>query len=287
MAVDAFLKFGGSEGEGQQGSGGEGQKVGSDFRRLGDGFSDLGGAFIKLVDDVTSTDVADQIKHDVFTIGDDFFKIGRDFVKLADPLHKFDQAVVKLTEQFIKFTPSDSQPSFPLSDDFVKFETDIKQTGLDFLTVASDIKSNFNTEVLVFPLNEIATDYQNQSDDALKIKQDIANFVDTAGISDSSDLGMAFLKYSADWQKISDAYVKLSADFRQISSDFIPAGGKGHGPSLTFDQVILKHAGDFVQLSQDLKLVDAALGGLGGDFHKLADAFENGAQGNTPAFKLG
>src|SRR5262249_7907812 len=185
-----------------------------------------------------------------------------------------------------KFTPSESEPTFPLAGDFVKFETDVKQTGLDFLTVATDIKSNFNAAVLAFPLNRIATDYQNQSDDALKIKQDIAGFVALPGISHSSEPGMAFLKYPSDWQKISDAYLKLSADFHQISSDFIPAGGKG-GPSLTFDQVVLKHAGDFVQLSLDLKLADAALGGLGGDFHKLADAFEHGGQGNTPTFKLG
>src|SRR5262249_22197258 len=180
MAVDSFIKF--------AGEGGQGQKLGNDFRRLGDGFSDLGGAFIKLVDAVTSSVVADQIQHDVFAIGDDFFKVGQDFVKLADPLHKFDDAVVKLTEQFIKFMPSDNEPTFPLADDFVKFETDVKHTGLDFLTVASDIKSNFNTAVLVFPLNQIATDYQNQSDDALKIRQDIADFVDGAGISDSSRL---------------------------------------------------------------------------------------------------
>src|SRR5262249_36948671 len=133
----------------------------------------------------------------------------------------------------------------------------------------------------------IGTDFQNQSDDALKIKQDVANFVETAGISNSSELGMAFLKYSADWQKISDAYLKLSADFHQIASDFIPHGGKGHGPSLTLDQVVLKHSGDFVQLAQDLKVADAALGGLGGDFHKLADAFQDGGQGNAPTFKLG
>jgi hypothetical protein len=276
MAVDAFLKF--------DGLGGEGQKLGNDFDRLGGGFSDLGGAFIKIVSDVTSAGAADQIQHDISTIGDDFSKIGQDFVKLADPLDTFDNAIVKLAEEFGHVVKTSS---FPLATDFLQFESDIKLTGAAFQTVASDIKSNFNTAVLVFPLNEIATDFQNQSDDALKIKQDIANFVDTAGISNSSELGMAFLKYSADWQKISDAYLKLSADFRQISSDFIPAGGKGHGPSLTFDQVVQKFPGDFVQLGQDLKLADAALSGLGGDFHKLADAFENAGPSATPTFKLG
>lgn len=277
MAVDAFLKF--------DGLGGEGQSVGNDFSRLGDGFSDLGGAFIKLAGDVTSASVAaDQVQHDITAIGDNFSKIGQDFVKLAGPLGTFDNAVVKLAEDLGHVIKTSS---FPLATDFLTFESDVKLTGAAFQTVATDIKSNFNTAVLVFPLNEIGTDFQNQSDDALKIRQDIANFVDTAGISDSSDLGMAFLKYSADWQKISDAYLKLSADFHQIASDFIPAGGKGHGPSLTLDQVVLKHSADFVQLSQDLKVADAAVSGLGGDFHKLADAFQNAGQGNTPTFKMG
>ena len=273
MAVDTFLKF--------DGLGGEGQNLGNDFDRLGDGLSDLGGAFIKLASDVTSTSALDRIQHDISKIGDAFSKIGQDFVKLADPLDSFDNAVVKFGEQFVLKTSS-----FPLATDFQQFESDVKLTGADFQTVATDIKSNFNTAVLVFPLNQIGNDYQNQSDDALKIKQDIANLVDIAGISSSSDLGMAFLKYSADWQKISDAYVKLSADFHQIASDFIPVGGKGHGPSLTLDQVVLKHAGDFVQLAQDLKVADTALSGLGGDFHKLADAFQNGGPVNTPTFKM-
>jgi hypothetical protein len=273
MAVDAFLKF--------DGLGGEGQKLGNDFDRLGGGFSDLGGAFIKIVSDVTSAGAADQIQHDISTIGDDFSKIGQDFVKLADPLDTFDNAIVKLAEEFGHVVKTSS---FPLATDFLQFESDIKLTGAAFQTVASDIKSNFNTAVLVFPLNEIATDFQNQSDDALKIKQDIANFVDTAGISNSSELGMAFLKYSADWQKISDAYLKLSADFEQISSDFAQTEDSG---AIKFDQVVLAHTDDFVKLGQDLKLADAALGGLGGDFHKLADAFENAGPATTPTFKLG
>jgi hypothetical protein len=275
MAVDAFIKF--------DGLGGQGQKLGNDFDRLGDAFADLGGAFIKIVDEVTEKKHLGGVKFEDIAIDRDFNKIGQDFVKLAEPLHKFDDAVVKFTEQFIKFTPSDGEPSFPLAADFVKFETDVKLTGLDFLATASDIKGS-PTESLSLNFSKFAIDYKQQSDDAFKIKQDIADFIDIAGISDSSELGMAFFKYSSDWQKISDAYLNLSTDFQKISSDFAP--NEESGP-IKFDQVVLKHAGDFVQLSQDLKLADAALGGLGGDFHKLADAFENAGPVTTPTFKLG
>jgi hypothetical protein len=279
MAVDTFLKF--------DGLGGQGQKLGNDFDRLGDAFGDLGGAFIKLVDDVTDTEFVKKhlagVKYELAAIDRDFNKIGEDFVKLADPLHKFDDAVVKLTEQFIKFTPSDGEPTFPLAADFLKFENDVKLTGLDFLGAASDLKSGVPTESLSLTFNKISVDYKTQSDDALKIKSDIADFLDVAGISNSSELGTAFFKYSGDLQKISDAYLKLSADFQKISSDFIPIEGSG---PIKFDQVVLKHADDFVQLGQDLKLADAAVGGLGGDFHKLADAFENAGPATPPTFKL-
>jgi hypothetical protein len=280
MAVDAFLKF--------DGLGGEGQKLGNDFDRLGDSFSDLGGAFIKLVDDVTDTEFARKhlagVKYELVAIADDFNKIGQDFVKLADPLHKFDNAVVKLTEQFIKFTPSDGEPSFPLADDFLKFENDVTQTGRDFLGTALDIKGDAPTESLSLDFHKISVDYQAQSADALSIKGAIADFLKISGISDSSELGMAFFKYSADWQKISDAYFKLGTDFQTISDHFLPTEDSA---PFKFDQIVHKFAGDFTALSQDLKFADAALSGLGGDFHKLADAFENAGPVTTPTFKLG
>jgi hypothetical protein len=279
MAVDAFIKFDTIKFDGL---GGQGQKLGNDFDRLGDSFSDLGGAFIKIVDEVTEKKHLGGVKFEDIAIDRDFNKIGEDFVKLTDPLHKFDDAVVKLTDQFLKITPSDNETPFPLAADFVKFENDIKLTGLDFLGAASDIKGT-PTESLSLSFHKISLDYKAQSDDALKIRQDIADFLDITGTA-SSELGVAFFKYSGDLQKISDVYIKLSADFQQISSDFVPSEGGG---SIKFDEVVLKHADDFVQLSQDLKLADAALGGLGGDFHKLADALENAGPATTPTFKLG
>jgi hypothetical protein len=279
MAIDAFLKFEGLEGEGQ--------KVGNDFDRLGDGFTDLGGAFLKLVDDGSSTDVnflkadfAAHIKHDVFAIDQGFLKTGQDFIKLADPLHKFDDAVVKFTDQFFKTMPSDRETSFPLAADFIKFETDLKPTGLDFLAVASDIKSGA-IESLSLNLSKISVDYKEQGNDALTIGADLADFVKISGISDST-LGAAFLKFSADWQKVGADYLKLGEDFQKISSDLVPT--EDSGPA-KFDQVVLTHADDFIKLSQDLKLADAALGTLGGDFHKLADTFENAGPVIIPTTK--
>jgi hypothetical protein len=57
--------------------------------------------------------------------------------------------------------------------------------------------------------------------------------------------------------------------------------------SFKFDQAVHKFAADFTALSGDLKLADTALSALGGDFHKLADAFENTGPATTPTFKLG
>jgi hypothetical protein len=279
MAIDAFLKFEGLEGEGQ--------KVGNDFDRLGDGFADLGGAFLKLVDDGSSADVnffkadfAAHIKHDVFAIDQGFLKIGQDFIKLADPLHKFDDAVVKFADQFLKIMPSDSETPFPLAADFVKFETDLKVTGLDFLGAASDIKGGA-IESLSLSFGKISVDYKEQGSDALAIGADLADFVTISGISES-DVGAAFLKFSADWQKVGADYLKLSTDFQKISNDFVPTEDSG---PVRFDQVVLKHADDFIKLSQDLKLADAALGTLGGDFHKLAEAFENAGPVIIPTTK--
>jgi hypothetical protein len=282
MAVDAFLKFEGVEGEAH--------KLGHDFHKLGDGFADLGGAFLKLVDDVSPGDVdsfkgdlAAHIKHDVFAIGQSFFKVGDDFLKLSDPLHKFDDAIVKFTDQFIKVTPSDSEvPPLSLAADFLKYETDVKLTGLDFLAAASDVKM-MPTESLSLNFSKISVEYKAQSDDELKIAGDLVDFIRISGFSDS-DAGAAFLKFAGDSEKIGADYLKLSVDFQQISSDFVPTEGSG---PLKFDQVVAAHADDFIKLSTDLKLTNADLGALGGDFHKLAEAFESPGQVTTPTFKLG
>ena len=269
MAVDAFIKFEGLEGAAH--------KLGNDFDRLGDGFADLGGAFLKFVDDVSSTDVnffkadlAAHIKHDVFAVGDDFFKIGQEFIKLTGPLDTLGDAIVKFTDQFIKLTPSESETPFPLSADFVKLETDIKLTGLDFLGTASDIKGS-PTESLRLAFNKISIDYKQQSDDALKLGEDFADFVRISGLSESK-VGETFLKITLETVLISSADLKLSTDFQKISTDLAAASDSG---PVKLDQVVIKYADDFVKLAQDLKLADGPFAALGGDIVKLAEAIEH------------
>ena len=278
MAADAFLKFEGFEGTTH--------KLGNDFDRLGDSFSDLGGAFIKLVDGVSSTDVnffkadlAAHIKHDVFTVGDDFFKIGQEFLKLTGPLDTFGDAVVNFTDQFLKLTPSsesENPPSF--ATDFLKFETHLKASGLDFLGAASDFKAG-STENLSLTFNKIAIDYQNQSDDALKLSEDFGDFVKISGISESSKVGEAFLKITLETVVISSADLKLSTDFQKISTDIAEASDSG---PIKLDQVVLKYSDDFVKLAQDLKFADGAFAALGGDFVKLAEAIEHPGPTTVP-----
>jgi hypothetical protein len=275
MAIDAFIKFEGLEGEAH--------KVSRDFHKLGDGFADLGGAFLKLVDDVTDIDFlktnAAHIKHDLFAIDQNFVKIGEDFLKFDGPLHKFDDAIVKFTDQFIKVTPSDSEGVPTFAADFMKYETDVKITGLDFLKAASDAGP---TENLSLTYNKIAIDYTKQSDDALKISADVGDFLKISGISDSSELGATFHKFADDWNKIGADYLKLSTDFQKIAGDFLPTGDSG---PLKFDQVVAQHPDDFVKLAGDLKLTDADLGALGGGFHKLAETFENATPVIVPTTK--
>jgi hypothetical protein len=277
MAVDAFIKFEGLEGETH--------KLSNDFDRLGDGFADLGGAFIKLVDDVSSTataflksDFAAHIKHDVFTIGQDFFKVGQEFIKLTGPLDTFDDAVVKFTDPFVKMNP-DSGP-FPLANDFVKFETDLKVTGLDFLGAASDIKSGA-IESLSLDFNKISVEYKEQGNDALNLGADFADFVKITGTADSK-VGESFIKISIDTVTISSLDFKLGTDFNKISTDLAATGDSG---PMTFDQIIHKHAGDFIKLAEDLKLADGAFTTLGGDTIRLTNAMENPGPVILPTLK--
>jgi hypothetical protein len=284
MAVDAFIKFDGLEGEAH--------KVSNDFDRLGDGFTDLGGAFIKLMDDGSSSDTnffkvhfTPQIKHDVFAIDQGFFKVGEDFIKLADPLQTFDNAVIKFWDETLKITPSDSETPSPLDNlkaDFSAFTSDLNSTGLAFLGAASDIKGS-PTESLSLTFNKISVEYQNQSDDVLKIKQDIVDLLDTSGISESK-VGESFIKFTLETVVISSAALSLSTDFHKISTDLAVASDSG---PMTFDQVVVKFADDFIKLAQDLKIADSAFTAIGGDIVKLGEALEHPGPMTTPTFKLG
>jgi hypothetical protein len=270
MADEAIFKFEPLEGEAH--------KLANDFDRLGDGFSDLGGAFIKIVDDASSTDVnflkADlvtHVKHDVFTVGQDFFKIGEEFIKLTGPLDTVGDAIVKFTDQFIKFMPSESETPFSLAADFLQFEGDLKLTGLDFLGAASDIKSSSPLESMSLSFDQISVDYQNQAADALKLSEDFADFIKFSGLSESK-ADEPFIQIKIETVIISSAASSLSTDFQKISTDLAVASDSG---LKTFDQIVHKYADDFKVLAQDLKVADGAFASLGGAFIKLADAIEH------------
>jgi hypothetical protein len=273
---DFFLKFEGIEGEAE--------KAGHGLERLGAGFADLGGGFLKLVHDSTSEGQLPAVQHkidsDLLKIDENFIKIGFDFIKLTDPSHKLDGAIAGFADQFIKFMPSESEGSFPLAADFLKYEADLKITGLDFLAAGSDFKVA-PAESLSLNFAKISLDYKNQSDDQFKIAADLAGFIKISGISERSELGAPFLKLSGDSVKLANDYKIVSGDFLKVSQDLVPPVGEVGTISvdqkidIKFDQALVQHADDFIKLGADLIKLNADLHGVGGDFIKLADAFED------------
>ncbi|HEX4556290.1 MAG TPA: hypothetical protein VH249_20035 [Xanthobacteraceae bacterium] len=273
---DFFLKFEGIEGAAE--------KADHSLDRLGASFADLGGGILKLVHDAASEAQVPAVQHkidsDLHKIDTDFIKIGFDFIKLTEPAHKLDGAIANFADQFIKFMPSASEVPFPLAADFLKYEADLKITGLDFLAAGQDIKLG-PAESLSLNFAKISLDYKNQSDDQLKISADLASFIKISGISERSALGTAFLKLSGDSLKLADDYKIVSGDFLKVSQDLAPPVNEDgaiaidHKVDIKFDQAIGQHADDFIKLGVDLIKLNADLHGVGGDFIKLADAVED------------
>jgi hypothetical protein len=279
---DFFLKFEGSHKfEGIEGAA---EKAGHDLERLGASVADLGGGFLKLTHDAASEGRLPAVQHkidsDLLKIDADFIKIGFDFIKLADPIHKLDGAVAGLADQFIKFMPSDNEAPFPLAADFLKYEADLKITGLDFLAAGLDHKIA-PAESLSLNFFKISLDYKNQSDDQLKIAADLASFIKISGISERSALGTALHKLSDDSLKLANDYKIVSGDFLKVSQDLAPPLSEDGAISIDlkidikFDQAIAQHADDFIKLSADLIKLNTDLHSVGSDFIKLADAFED------------
>ncbi len=132
---------------------------------------------------------------------------------------------------------------------------------------------------------KISLDYKEQSADQLKIAADLESFVKISGISENSALGMAFVKLSGDSVKLADDYKFLSADFLKIAQDLAPSDDDTittdhkidfkFDIAIKFDQAVLQHPDDFIKLGADLAKLNTDLRSFGGDFIKLADAFEN------------
>ncbi len=137
MAVDAFIKFDGVEGEATDG------RLHRDFRALGADFANIGGDFIKLVDDVSGQHgesafkVAQdlRVEHDLIKIDGDFLKVSASFLKLDSDFLKFGDGLSNFVanELKIKFTDGPS-----LADSFHKINTDFQNTSGDFLKLGAD-----------------------------------------------------------------------------------------------------------------------------------------------------
>jgi hypothetical protein len=256
---------------------GEAEQVDHGLDRLGDSFADLGGGFVKLVDAATdelkigpSSDnkLALEFKHAENVVAHDFLKIGLDFLKVDVPLHKFDDGIVKLTDEFLKITPS-TEGDNPLAAEFLKFEGDLKLTGLDFLKLAADLKSDAPTETLSLDFAKLQFDYKEQSSDGLSIGE---TFQKISIQIDSFPLADAFHKFGDDFIKFGNDSLTTAVDWNKLSRDLAPTTDSPE--AMTLDRTIAQHPEDFLSLVPDFHKLDTDLSSLGTDAHKIAEAIE-------------
>jgi type VI protein secretion system component Hcp len=313
MASDFFLKFNDfhkfesfedDEGESFEGAA---EQVAHDLRRLGENSVDLGSGFLKLINDVTlaptenvsldpgvvSLDV--KLKHDDAIISHDFLKIGLDFVEISASQHKIDIKEIPIIKVIDVASPglnlaADSVGDTPaVVTDLLKYEADLKITGLDFLKIAPGL-GDAPAETLSLNFSKISFDYKEQGADELKIGEDFITLAKTATDLKIRGLSDAFLKYGEDALKLSGDYLKVSTDYLKISQDFVlvtSTDAVATGGELKFNQVVLQNPADFIKLAGDLKFVNADLRAIGGDTLKLADALESAADKLLPAVQKG
>jgi hypothetical protein len=256
---------------------GESEQVDHGLDRLGDSFADLSGGLVKLVDAATDevtigasfdNNPALEFKHAENLVAHDFLKVGLDFFKADGALHKFDDGIVKLTDEFLKITPS-TEGGNPLAPDFLKYEADLKLTGLDFLKLAADLKSDAPTETLSLDFARLQFDYKEQSSDALAIGED---FLKISAEINSVSLADAFHKFGDDFLKLGNDSLTTAVDWNKLSRDLVPTTDAL--VSNTFGGAIAQHPGDVLGLAADFLKLNTDLGGLGTDAHKIAEAIE-------------
>jgi hypothetical protein len=214
MAEDAFLKFDGVQGEAVDG------KLHQEFRAIGTDFGNLGGDFVKLIDDVSSEHGASflkiahdlQVDHDVLKIDSDFLRIGDGFLKLDTEFLKFGDGFSNFVEQQLKITlPSvGDDGSSPLLDAFHKIDSDFHNTGGDFIKLGADfIKLNEpdsgDLRQNVFQVGDdflkIDSDLQNASDHFIALGTDILKIGE---LSDLKVVDQVFHQFGDDLLKVGD-----------------------------------------------------------------------------------
>jgi hypothetical protein len=285
MASDIFLKIHDFAGEAL------GHKVDHDFLKLGTDFDRVGDAFSDLVADAMAANqhkhlagvkYEASIKHDVDTIGFDFIKLGLDTLKLDDVLHKFDDVILKFADQSLKpdtggeIAAASDQNQLKLSDDFLKLDTDLNNTGLgaiklglDFLKVNDTHTDNPNQNfvALATDLHTIDASLGSVGVDFLNLGSD---YKILGGLSDSQKIDAAFIKLSDDSAGVGGDFHKVSDDFFKIATDIDQSTDTNL--TLKIDELALKFASDFKVLDTDMHKLDLDLKLLGDDSLKLANA---------------
>ena len=260
---------------------GTGEQLDHGLERIGDAFADLGGGFVKLVDAATDefkfTAASDDnlslvFKHEEQVVGHDFIKVGFDFLKVDVPLHKFDDMIVKFSDEFFKVIPSASDESFSLADDLLKYETDFKVIGADFLKAGVDLKGDAPSETLSLDFNSLQIDYKMQSADAQTLGEDFLKLGAVAGDLKLDDLSEAFIKYGQDYVNLAAVDLKVASDFGNVSQDLAPSTDAS--ASFTLDRTIAQHPEDFLGLVADFHKLNTDFAGLGADAHKIAEGIE-------------
>lgn len=267
-------------------------KLGTDFDRLGDAFSDLIADALKVsekkhVANIKFTDA--QIKHDIDAMGWDVIKLGDGFIKLDEAQHKFDDAFLNFADQFIKITPIETdQGGIKPGADFIKLETDLKlagfdtiKLGLDFLKLNDTHTENPNQNFVALAndfdqigknLSSVGSDFGQIGSDFIKLGDIKLGDIKLGDIKfDQSDvlkLDAAFKTLGTDTIKIGTDFHNVSDDFQRIASDFTQSTDTNL--TLKIDQLVLKFADDFHKLDTDMHTLDLDLKLMGDDTIKLA-----------------
>jgi hypothetical protein len=176
-----------------------------------------------------------------------------------------------------------------VATDLLKYEADLKITGLDFLKIAPGL-GDAPSESLSLNFNKISVDYKEQGSDAIKLGEDFIALARNAADLKIRGLSDALLKYGEDAVKLGNDYLSLSADFHKVSQDFAPSvtiASVTTSAQLKFDQGVLQNSGDFIKLAGDLKFMNADFGAIAGDTLKLSDALETAAHQLLPAVQKG
>jgi type VI protein secretion system component Hcp len=278
------------------------EQAAHDLRRLGDNFVDLGGGFLKLIHDETASfqssavSVDIKLKLDDALISDDFFKIGIDSFKASESQHKVDIKEIPVIKVIDASSPSlssvvsDGDGGTPaVVTDLLKYEADLKITGLDFLKIAPGL-SDAPAESLSLSFNTLSVDYKEQGADEIKLGQDFIALAKNAADIKVHGLSDALFKYGEAAVALGNDYLKLSADFQKISQDFAPPvtiESVTTDGELKFNQVVLQHSDDFIKWAGDLKAMNADFSALGGETLKLSDVLETAAHQLLPAVQKG